>query len=153
MLPSIAITFLLLIGAIYASLPPKLADFVPKKSQNIDTKLKIYCQAQEGTKPFRFAWSKNGQPLVASAKTNYRIETTEEDSLLVIDRLVTSDSASYSCQVQNSHGTASQITVVTVKGGDFATIRHILILSRCVAHIFSYHHKCSITFINTLCSH
>lgn len=130
-----ATTLLPLIAAIHASFPPKLAESVPKKSQNAGTSLKIFCQAQEGTKPFRFVWSKNDQLLTSTApRSSYRIETTEEDSLLVIDKLSVSDSASYSCQVQNEYGKANQGTVVTVKGTD-----HIFILSQCVAHIESCH--------------
>ncbi len=94
---------------------PKLADSIANKAQNVGTKLKILCQAQEGSRPLRFTWQKNGQQL-SSSTGKYNIDSTEEDSLLVIKQLAIEDSGNYTCSVGNSAGTVHQTTVVIVKG-------------------------------------
>lgn len=95
--------------------PPKLADSVAIKTQNLGTKLKLFCQAEEGSRPLQFTWQKNGQQF-SSSRNKYNIYSTEEDSLLVIDQLVIEDSGNYTCSVGNSAGTVHQTTVVIVKG-------------------------------------
>ena len=114
---------------------PKLVEFLARRSQNMNTKLKILCQPQEGSKPFRFEWHKNGIPLSPEKEIRnfsyplasvYRIETTEEDSLLVIDNLSIYDSANYTCVVRNHYGSNIQFTVLTVKGLIFIDIYHVL---------------------------
>jgi len=79
----------------------------------VDTKLKILCQPQEGSRPFRFEWHKNGRLL---SEATHRIETSDDDSLFVIDKLTTTDSANYSCSVRNDFGADTQFTILTVKG-------------------------------------
>lgn len=95
--------------------PPKLADSVASKTQNVGTKLKIFCHAQEGSRPFQISWQKNGQQLKPSSG-KHSIDSTEEDSLLVIDQLAIEDLGNYTCLVGNSAGTVHQTTVVIVKG-------------------------------------
>lgn len=93
---------------------PKLSEFKPKFSQEVGTKWKIFCSPQVGDRPFRFEWRKNSQPLLTGA--HHRIETSEDDSLLIIDKLLASDSANYSCFVKNQDGLDSQTTLLVIKG-------------------------------------
>ena len=107
---------LLLFDSTTANLSPKLAESIPKKKQNVSTKLKLLCQAEEGAKPFRFEWSKNGKVLSAPEKSNIRIDSSDDDSELVIEKLATSDAGEYRCVCTNQYGEALQITQVIVKG-------------------------------------
>ena len=110
----ISISVLLSCASSYLSL--KLAQHVPQRSQNFGTKLKIHCLLIEETssRP-EFIWFK--QDALLSSGSRYRIETSEEESILVIDKLIASDSANYTCTVRNNlQEKASQTTILTVKG-------------------------------------
>ena len=108
---------MVLINCIICHQRLKLVDHFPKKSQNIATKLKIHCELEQGNKPVQFEWHKNGIPLPSSGN-GYRIESSEEDSLLVVDKVTISDSgASFTCYAKNHAGEKdSQTTTITVKG-------------------------------------
>lgn len=110
-------------------LPPKLADSVAFKAQNIGTRLSVHCEAQEGSKPLHFTWKKNNQEFKPSSNANfrYRIDSTEEDSLLVITQLAIEDTANYTCSVNNAFGTVHQTTVVIVKGFYFYILLSFLL--------------------------
>lgn len=99
---------------------PKLGEFKSSLSQNVGSKLKIFCSPQEGDRPFRFVWRKNGQPL--STGSHLRIETSEDDSLLIIEKLLASDSANYSCLVENRKGVDTQSTLLLLKGTLFSLL-------------------------------
>ena len=106
------ITSVLITTTNQQQLPPKLADSAVLKSQNAGTKLKVHCQAAEGSRPLQFSWKRNG-----FSDARYRIDADEEEeSFLIIDRLQASDSGNYTCTVSNAFGTAHQTTVVIVKG-------------------------------------
>jgi len=83
-------------------------------SQNIDTKFKVFCSVQTGSKPFLFEWLKNGHILPFGA--NYQVESSEDDSLLTIFKLSPNDSGNYSCVAKNQFGSDSQSTLLSVKG-------------------------------------
>ncbi len=101
-------------------LPPKLVESAPIKSLSIGSKLKLLCQVQEGSRPLKFSWAKNAQKLhldsLSNVNTRYRIDSTEEDSLLLIDQLKPPDNANYTCSVSNNFGVVHQTTAVIVKG-------------------------------------
>ena len=104
-----------------SSSSPKLEEFKPKRFQNIGNKFVLVCIPLEGLKPFHFEWYKNGiliqQQASSSNAATYRItETPEGESLLVIEKLSSSDSANYSCSVSNHFGTDSQLTQLIVRG-------------------------------------
>ena len=97
----------------------KLREVKAELSQNAGSKLKIWCSIQEGSKPYHFEWHRNGHPLTemyVEHHLKYRIDTSDDESALVIDKLTTSDSANYTCTVRGSHGVDTQFTVLTVKG-------------------------------------
>lgn len=98
-----------------ATVLPRLSENVPRRSQNVGTKLKLFCSIQEGTKPLEFEWRKNGKSLF-SDNDKYRIVTDEEVSEMTIATLDRSDSANYSCTVRNKFGFDTQSTTLAVKG-------------------------------------
>ena len=121
------ITSVLITTTNQQQLPPKLADSAVLKSQNAGTKLKVHCQAAEGSKPLQFSWKRNGL-----SDARYRIDADEEEeSFLIIDRLQASDNGNYTCTVSNAFGTAHQTTVVFVKGFYFKFYYHFC--SKCGA--------------------
>ncbi len=95
---------------------PKLSEFKRSLSQNLGSKLKIFCSPQEGDRPFRFEWLKDGHRLLPSDR--HRIEAVEDDSLLIIDHLKSSDGGNYSCKVENSAGSDLQWTQLLLKGDE-----------------------------------
>ena len=99
----------------YQNVSPKLDEFHPKRSQKVGTKFSILCSPQEGSKPFQFGWLKNGI-IFEDSSSKYKIDTTEDASLLMISSLSVYDTANYTCTVRNSFGDDSQSTFLTVKG-------------------------------------
>jgi len=114
--------FILTCGLVFANTSPKIEEFNHNRSQNHGTKFKISCSLQEGARPLHFTWHKNGELLQATSASTYRIETTDDDSLLIVDKLSLSDSANYSCSVRNHFGTDTQFTILVVKGLHLTTI-------------------------------
>ena len=104
-----------LIPCIVSQSFPKLGSFPLKQSQNSNSKFKLLCILQEGSKPARFEWHKDGRVLLES-NSNYRIETEEDESEFTILKLNSNDSGNYSCSVWNDFGTNIQSTVLTVQG-------------------------------------
>lgn len=99
-----------------ANIPPKLEDFMPKRSQELGTKFRILCSLQQGIKPFQFEWYKNGQ-ILSSNTDEYRIDTTSDQSVLIIPSLTTSrSSTNFTCLVRNHVGHDTKSTILTVKG-------------------------------------
>ena len=73
-------------------------------------RLTLACQANEATKEIR--WSKDGVPVNTRAK----IYPFGNNSTLVIENVVTSDSGKYSCKAVNKAGSASSSVDITVTG-------------------------------------
>ena len=99
-----------------AIVAPKLDEFKPKRLQNLGSKFSIYCSLQEGSKPFQFEWQKNNHVLTNSNNNQIRLENSEDSSVLIIDKLLATDSGRYTCTVRNSIGSDFQFTELTVKG-------------------------------------
>ena len=77
---------------------------------------------QKGSTPLFFDWSKNGQKLDSKTKSNYKIETFADISILTIDRVSRTDTAKYLCNVRNGFGTDSQTVVLSVSGDPITLI-------------------------------
>ena len=77
---------------------------------------RLFCHSSGGTKPLFFQWNKNGQTLVNSQESEYKIENNEDYSLFTIKSVDRSDSGNYSCIVRNAFGTDIQSVLLTVKG-------------------------------------
>ena len=95
---------------------PKLDDFMPKKSQNLGSKFTQICSLQEGAKPVRFEWYRNDK-LISSSDAHHHIETSVDNSILVIDKLSANDSGfKISCSASNAAGRDTRSTVIIVRG-------------------------------------
>ena len=99
----------------------KLDHFKPERFSNVGSKLKLHCQLEEGSgSDLHFKWHKNGIPLKS---TNHghslKIDSGQDESTLIIDQLLATDSGNYSCEVENTGGKRggdATFTVLTVKG-------------------------------------
>lgn len=95
---------------------PQLLQLIPIQSKSFNSRLKILCSLQHGTEPIDFEWWHNDLLIVSQQNPNYRIESTQEDSLLIIERLSSNDSGNYSCIARNDFGSDRQQTKVIVTG-------------------------------------
>ena len=80
-------------------------------------RLTLACQANEATKEIR--WTKDGVPVNTRAK----IYPFGNNSTLVIEKVLTSDSGEYSCMAVNKAGSASSSVDITVTGNNDSNIR------------------------------
>ena len=99
--------------SVMANVSPKLDEFKQRRFQKVRTKLKLVCVTQEGSKPFRFEWFRDGLSL---HKDQFKIDDYDEESHFTIPKLTLSDSANYSCLVSNQFGTDKQWTLLSVQG-------------------------------------
>lgn len=114
---SFLILLLTIISSIDAKSKPKLDQFADRRSTKNGSSTKFLCSVQEGTKPFRFEWRKNNLLLsIVELPINYRIETNQDESTLMITKLSPNDSGNYSCTVRNNFGFDTQQIVLIVKG-------------------------------------
>ena len=101
----------------FAFVAPRLAESFPRKqSFNEGSRVKLLCYLESGSKPLHFEWFRNGQILREDKSLNYKIATTEDDSLLIIDRLKFNEAGNYSCFVRNDYGTDIRSMIMFVKG-------------------------------------
>ena len=129
-----------------ANIPPKLDDFVPKRSQSLGTKFGLFCSLFEGSKPIQFEWLRNGRQLLPS-DSRYRIETTIDNSVLTIPSLIISDTLSnFTCSVRNNVGSDSKYTILTVKG----LIIQLVFPSICGASVAIYFQILDFYFVVTI---
>ncbi|XP_015775123.1 PREDICTED: peroxidasin homolog [Acropora digitifera] len=73
-------------------------------------RLILACHASEATNEIR--WTKDGVPV----NTRANIYSTGNNSTLVIEKVLTSDSGKYSCKAVNKAGSASSFVDITVTG-------------------------------------
>ena len=83
----------------------------------------ILCSVEEGSEPFFFEWSKNGQSIRPGPDVKYRIDNLKLSSTLTIEKIARSDAGNYSCVVKNAVGSDSQSVQLNVKG--MAHVFHI----------------------------
>lgn len=145
---SFAIIFLVCGHSLATYKPLRLDEFKPRRSQLVDTKFSLFCSPQEGTPPFRYTWYKNGR-VIALTGVNHRVETSPDNSVLIINKLTVSDATNYSCTVVNDlKQSDTQYTILSVKGR-CGCIFVIYIFQQSVAHWFSLAVQCflSLTII------
>ena len=74
----------------------------------------IFCNLVYATRPVTFHWTRNGRPILLS-NDDVRIQNEENFSLLKFNKLQRNDSALYTCNVRDVHGTESTFTKLIVK--------------------------------------
>jgi hypothetical protein len=95
---------------------PVLLPLPPQSAVTKGSFFRLLCQSSAGTKPLFFQWIRNGQTLVNSPESEYRIENNDDYSLFSIKSVDRSDSGNYSCIVRNAFGTDLQSALLTIKG-------------------------------------
>lgn len=99
----------------------KLDHFKPQRFSNVGSKLKLHCQLEEGSGgDLHFKWHKNGILLRPTDHGHrLKIDHNQDESTLIIDQLVATNSGNYSCEVESNGGGKrgdATFTVLTVKG-------------------------------------
>lgn len=89
---------------------PKLAEIKQQQNLDLGAKFKFLCYVERGTKPLEFKWA-----IDHFSEKRHKIITTEDESILTIERLEAIDSGLYSCTVHNSQGTDHQRVQLAVK--------------------------------------
>ena len=95
---------------------PKLAHISNNRNQAEGSNFRIFCSVEEGSEPFFFEWSKNGQIIRPSPDVKYRIDNFKISSTLTIENVARSDAGNYSCLAKNGVGSDSQFVQLNVKG-------------------------------------
>ncbi len=118
------ITFYLLMLSIFSLLllsslnaeKLRLAESSRQLLQQIGSKLRLFCAAQEGTGPLYYKWTKNGH-LLPPTGANHQVKSSEDNSVLIIHQITVTDAGNYSCSVSNGAGQSDhQTTMLIVKG-------------------------------------
>lgn len=108
---------ILVINSTIAGKAPKLGEVKSKVSINLGNKFKFHCYLEDGNKvPVKFEWYRNGHLLSIGMNTRYKIDNSPDESVLIINKLESNDSANYSCTARSTFGTDTQSTTLTVKG-------------------------------------
>ena len=95
---------------------PVLLSLPSQNTVSEGSPFRLLCQSSGGTKPVFFQWIKNGNILVNSPESDYKIENNDEYSLFTFKNVDRSDSGNYSCIARNTFGTDIQSALLTVKG-------------------------------------
>ena len=118
MLPNMLICYIFVFFSIFISIisqsPPKLVEHVPRRSQNVGTKLNLFCSVHEGHSPFQFEWFKNDHKKLSSSE--YKIDNYATMSSLVFESLNPNDTGSYTCNAKNVYGSDSITTKLIIQG-------------------------------------
>lgn len=139
LLKSIFLMVVIFSGTSEANLPPKLSPLPDKLLKYSDSKLKLLCLIKQGTEPIQFEWLHN-DALIDPNSLHYRIESTQEDSLLIIERISSNDSGYYSCIARNDFGSDRLQTEIIITGlirSNFMGLEYFFFFSnfeQCVAH-------------------
>ena len=121
------------------------------RTQELGKKFIIPCYIEQGSKPFKFEWKKNGRTLLSN--NHQRIETSDDMTGLTIDQVDSSDSGNFSCIVSNSVGFDSQFTVLLVKGRHLSQFIHSFLNRGVAQYLLHYYYfflvttSCTLAFI------
>lgn len=83
---------------------PKLVNFVSETYSVANVSHVILCNLMYGTQPITFEWSKNGHKIPINRTMNIKLESTENYSMLTINRLTGFESGTYTCIARNVYG-------------------------------------------------
>ncbi|XP_054157055.1 hemicentin-2-like [Oppia nitens] len=102
----------------YQGSAPKLKPFLFERNVATGQSVRVYCRLLEGSPPVSFRWLKDGHQLkpMTLESMGVVIESREDYSSLVIDRVSAITSGIYTCLVSNIYGsdTYSDVLVVEV---------------------------------------
>lgn len=115
------VIFCVTFSTVLSNQAPSIAKLSLKIVKTGGSKWKLLCYLEEGSRPLRFAWQKNGQPLNTGGSTTLQIDTDHEQSQLSISRLEVHDAGNYSCTVENDFGIDRASTLLVVQGKTFAS--------------------------------
>ena len=83
-------------------------------STNINQKISITCTINEGTRPIKIEWMKDG--IVLQSNDNLKIVGDDEDSVLSIRSTKDADAGNYTCIAKNAFGSDFYTAQVVVRG-------------------------------------
>ncbi|GFS52408.1 titin [Trichonephila inaurata madagascariensis] len=94
--------------------PPKVKPFRFEDNIREGDVASVTCLVTSGSKPVKFQWNKNGNPISINNK-NVRIDDGAIHSVLVFDSVKLTDDANYSCIAKNTEGQDSFTAELYVK--------------------------------------
>lgn len=105
------------IGLSYQGDFPKLKPFKFDRNVMSGQSVRVFCRLLEGSPPLTFRWLKDGRQLkpIASESVGVAIESFEDYSSLVIDRVSAISSGIYTCLVSNNYGSDTYSDVLLVE--------------------------------------
>ncbi|GFV73982.1 hemicentin-1 [Trichonephila clavipes] len=112
--PSIKTNFTLSVRVICLTDPPKVKQFRFDDNIREGDVASVMCLVTSGSKPVKFQWNKNGNPISIS-DNNVRIDDGAIHSVLVFDSVKLTDDANYTCIAMNAEGQDSFTAELNVK--------------------------------------
>ena len=91
---------------------PVIQPFSFIKNLKVGQKTLITCSVTDGTEPFEFSWTKDGQPVTSS---HIEISKSDIDSTLRFKPIKSEDTGEYKCIVRNPFGSASHSAVLFIE--------------------------------------
>ncbi|KAK8765882.1 hypothetical protein V5799_007340 [Amblyomma americanum] len=94
---------------------PRIQPLAFPEVVNLGEEVSVTCAAASGRKPFRFAWAKDGKPLVDS-KTKYSRRVLDNVAVMTIESVSAQDVGNYTCTVSNHFGIDRATAALVVDG-------------------------------------
>ncbi|RWS07568.1 hypothetical protein B4U80_11437, partial [Leptotrombidium deliense] len=75
-------------------------------------RFRVSCSVSQGS-PLKFEWTKNGIPL--QTDSHVKIESTDSDSVITIDKVTRDDQGNYTCFAKNIYGQDNYTIFLPIK--------------------------------------
>ncbi|KAH7976677.1 hypothetical protein HPB52_018022 [Rhipicephalus sanguineus] len=94
---------------------PRIQPLAFPEIVNLGEEVTVTCAAAFGRKPFQFAWTKDGKPMVNSETKYWRV-IVDNIAVMTIEKVGAEDVGNYTCTVSNDFGSDSATARLIVDG-------------------------------------
>ncbi|RWS18802.1 Down syndrome cell adhesion molecule-like protein, partial [Leptotrombidium deliense] len=91
---------------------PKIQPLPHLQPIDENNRFRVLCSVTKGS-PLKYEWLKDGKPLNLDSRV--RIESTDSDSIITIDKVTREDQGNYTCFAKNSYGQDAYTVFLPIK--------------------------------------